>query len=161
MVTMNETIRELDQLVEKYHRRFLDEQESALSARSQPGKWSKKEVIGHLTDSAHNNLRRFICGQYDEPVNPIAYDPDWWVKANDYQNLQTTYIIDLWCFMNRQICRVLSAMPTEAYGRLCNTGGSQAELHDLEWIAADYVRHMKHHLNQIFPGEFDVTYISK
>ena len=83
------------------------------------------------------------------------------MKANDYQNLETTSLIDLWYGMNRQLCRVLSAMPKEAYGRLSNTGRHQVELHDLEWIAADYVRHMKHHLNQIFPGEFDVTYISK
>jgi hypothetical protein len=161
MVTMNDTMRELRALTETYHKRFLDADDNALSAKPRAEKWSRKEVIGHLIDSAHNNLRRFICGQYDESANPIVYDPDFWVKANNYQNLSTTAVIDLWRAVNDQLYNVLLAMPEEAYTRTCNTGRQEMEMHDLEWLAADYVKHMKHHLNQIFPGEFDVTYISK
>lgn len=160
MVNMKETITELRSLIETYHRRFLEVDEDALSAKPRPEKWSRKEVIGHLVDSAHNNLRRFICGQYEEPANAIAYDPDFWVKSNNYQALDTRSLIQLWKMMNEQICHVLAAMPEEAHARTCKTSSKGVELHELSWLANDYIKHLKHHLNQVFPGEFNITYVS-
>lgn len=161
MVVMENTIHELEILIATYHQRFLELEEDVLSGKPQPGKWSKKEVIGHLIDSAHNNMRRFICGQYDDPEKSIVYDPDVWVRANDYQNLDSGAIISLWKAINEQLCRVLAAMPKEAYAKQCNTAFKGVELHSLQWLAEDYVRHMKHHLNQVFPGEFNVLYVSR
>lgn len=160
MVNMNDTITELRSLIETYHRRFLEVEEDALSAKPRPEKWSRKEVIGHLVDSAHNNLRRFICGQYEDSANAIVYDPDFRVKANDYENLESTRLIHLWKLVNEQICRVLAAMPEKAYTRTCNTGFNGEQLHELRWLANDYIKHLKHHLNQVFPGEFNLTYVS-
>ena len=158
---MEDTIRGLKILIETYYRRFLEVDESALSAKPRPDKWSRKEVIGHLVDSAHNNLRRFICGRYEEPGNAIVYNPDFWVKANHYQNLDSRSVIDLGKMMNDQVRIVLAAMPEEAHTRKCNTSFTGVDLHELGWLAKDYVKHLKHHLNQVFPGEFNVTYESK
>jgi hypothetical protein len=49
---------------------------------------------------------------------------------------------------------VLENMPPDNYSRQINTGN----LHKLDWLAADYVKHLKHHLNQIISGSFDVIY---
>jgi hypothetical protein len=40
-----------------------------------PDKWSKKEILGHLIDSAANNHQRFIRAQY-ENIPTIVYDPN-------------------------------------------------------------------------------------
>jgi hypothetical protein len=119
-----------------------------------PDKWSKKEVLGHLVDSGQNNLRRFICGQYEDTPPKITYQQDFWVEANDYQGMQKADVILLWRLVNMQICAVLDNMPRENYGRQCDTG----TLRSLEWLATDYVKHMKHHLNQIISGSYDVIY---
>ena len=119
-----------------------------------PDKWSKKEVLGHLVDSGQNNLRRFICGQYEETPPKITYQQDFWVRASGYQSMQKADVILLWRLVNMQICAVLDNMPKENYGRQCDTG----TLHSLEWLATDYVKHMKHHLNQIISGSYDVIY---
>ncbi|MGE7686034.1 hypothetical protein [Peribacillus simplex] len=37
-----------------------------LNHRPMPHKWSKKEILGHLCDSALNNMNRFIKIQYEE-----------------------------------------------------------------------------------------------
>lgn len=127
------------------------------SAKPNPAKWSRKEVIGHLIDSAQNNLRRFLVGQYDASAN-IVYEQDFWVSANDYQNMKQDEIILLWKLINERICAVLSNMPREAYGKELNTGKGNPEMHSLEWLASDYVKHMKHHLNQVIAKSFDVVY---
>jgi DinB superfamily len=127
------------------------------NAKPNPEKWSKKEVLGHLIDSSHSNLRRFVVGQYEQQPN-IVYDQDFWVIANDYQHMIDADIIALWKLLNERIIAVLNNMPVENYDRICNTGKISPSIHTLQWIAADYVKHLKHHLNQIIAGSFKITY---
>lgn len=132
--------------------------EAELRDKPRPEKWSRIEVIGHLIDSAHSNLRRFVVGQY-EPMPPhIIYDQNFWVKANAYHQAPVETVITLWILMNHRIATVLSQMPESNYSKQCDTGRGEQSLHTLAWLAADYVKHMKHHLNQVIPGSYPVTY---
>ncbi len=126
--------------------------EPAFSAKPLPGKWSKKEIVGHLVDSVHNNLRRFICAQYEAEPPHIVYDQDFWVAANGYQQMPATEVLQLWQLRNERICAILATLcPKVTTADLGNTGRDTLQLHTLEWLAADYVRHRKHHLNQVLP----------
>jgi hypothetical protein len=147
---MEQTVQELRELIAEFVPRLEALPDFNFSAKSQPNKWSKKEIIGHLIDSAQTNLRRFICGQYEETPSKIVYQQDFWVTANQYQSLPSEHIVALWKLINTQIIVVLASMPKEKYLALSKTN----ELHTLEWLAADYVRHMKHHLEQVMPGSF-------
>ena len=151
---MKDVIRELNEIVTAYSEKMKAIPEGDFSSKPLPAKWSKKEVVGHLIDSAQNNLRRFICGQYESEPPFITYQQDFWVESNDYQQMDRQEIVQLWQLMNRRICAVLQKMPRENYGKQCNTG----KLHSLQWLATDYVKHMKHHINQIISGSFDVIY---
>ena len=155
---MEQIVTELREVVGKYARAFAVIPDTEFSHKPLPNKWSKKEVVGHLIDSAQNNLRRFICGQYETTPPQIIYEQDFWVKANDYQHLSAPDVIALWTLLNNQICAVLKTMPATNYSRSSNTGKQSAEVHSLQWLAADYVKHLKHHINQIIPGEFDIKY---
>src|SRR5688572_28295205 len=112
---MQKTIQELEQIVKAYSEKFSAIPDSEFSARTLPGKWSKKEVVGHLIDSAQNNLRRFIVGQYEPVPSKIVYDQDFWVKVNGYQEMNKQEIISLWKLINGRIAAVLSNMPEENY----------------------------------------------
>ena len=154
---MEQTIEDLIHTLNTYSVRIGAIPENDFSAKQDPKKWSKKEILGHLIDSAHNNLRRFIAGQY-ESAPRIFYDQDYWVRANNYQVYTQHEIIALWKLVNGQIVLVLKNMPAENYSKECNTSGSASSMHSLQWLAEDYVKHMKHHINQIIPGSFDITY---
>lgn len=161
MVNDNETISvmkdvaaELRQIVVEYGNKMSAISDLEFSAKPFSHKWSKKEVVGHLIDSAQNNLRRFICGQYESTPPFIVYNQDFWVESNDYQSMGQRDILELWRLINLRICSVLDRMPAANYSKQCNTGN----LHTLEWLATDYVKHMKHHINQIIFGSFDVIY---
>jgi hypothetical protein len=151
---MQHTIQELQSIVNEYATKIASLPDQEFSEKVRPGKWSKKEVLGHLIDSGQNNLRRFICGQYEAEPPAITYQQDFWVKANGYQSAQKTDVILLWKLINQRIADVLTSMPEENYDKQCNTGS----LHSLSWLADDYVKHTKHHLNQIIPNSFNIQY---
>ena len=154
---MNNTVAELLNIVELFERKINSIDEAEFAAKPNPNKWSKKEVLGHLIDSAQNNLRRFIVGQYEHQPK-IRYKQEFWVEANGYQAMKKSDVIQLWVLVNQRIAAVLSNTSSENGKRQVDTGNDQPELHTIEWLASDYVKHLKHHLNQIIAGSFDVLY---
>lgn len=154
---MVKTVAELRQIIKEYPAKIRAIADHDFTYKPLANKWSRQETLGHLIDSAHTNLRRFVLSQYDH-IPRIVYDQDFWVKANAYQDSKKEDLIHLWCLMNERICIVLATMPKENYSRVCDTGKEQPALHEIKWLAEDYVLHMKHHLNQIIPGAFDIQY---
>ncbi len=111
-----------------------------------PGKWTKKEILGHLIDSAANNHQRFLRLQFED--NPkITYDQNKWVTVQNYTIAESELLIDLWYAYNTHLVHVIKNIPEESIGRLCEINKEQPVT--LEWLANDYVRHMQHHLGQI------------
>lgn len=121
-MVMKNTIQELRELVHTYSKKFSSFTDAEFESRPGPGKWSKKEIVGHLTDSAQNNLRRFIVGQYETTPPKIVYDQDFWVSANGYQDAKKEEVILLWKLINERISSVLENMPEANYSKECNTG---------------------------------------
>ena len=146
---MQPTIEHLEKIIRVYVRRLSAVPDDVFEARSRPGKWSKKEILGHLVDSAQNNIRRFIVAQYEDTPN-ITYMQDEWVKDADYQGYPLKDLIDLWDLLNRHLVIVLKQMSPDAAGRMCAMGGAPQTL---KWVAADYCNHLLHHLHQILDLE--------
>lgn len=111
-------------------------------------KWSKKEILGHLCDSAINNIRRFVVTQYQENLN-IVYDQDFWVKAQNYQQIHHDDIIQLWKFLNYQIVSLVENIPNEALQNKVNVSKFEKNIVTLEFVVTDYLPHMLHHLEAI------------
>ena len=122
--------------------KLLDE--SRFANKPSPSKWSKKEVIGHLVDSAQCNIRRFMMAQYEETPR-IIYNQDRSVTIAGYQHWNSNELIDLWRLLNLQIAEILKNTSDETAQRQCMT----EELHTIEWLAIDYIKHLKHHLHQV------------
>ncbi|WP_312901404.1 DinB family protein [Chryseobacterium taichungense] len=138
----------LKNIVDEQLLRFEEIYEEDWSYKIAPEKWSKKEILGHLCDSAMANLRRFVITQYKENEN-IVYDQDFWVKAQHYQNAPTQDIIDLWKLLNYQMVRIVENLPKEALQKTCDTTKSEPQIFTLEFIINDYISHLQHHLKAI------------
>ncbi|WP_088068506.1 DinB family protein [Gottfriedia luciferensis] len=114
-----------------------------------PTKWSKKEILGHLCDSATMNHKRFIERLIsNEELNLELYKQNSWVELNDYQNCYTIdEVITLWTALNKRFKNVLDNVTEEQwkFEYIIN----QNEKVTLSWLFTDYIDHLKHHLNQI------------
>jgi uncharacterized damage-inducible protein DinB len=138
----------LKNIVDEELRRFENISEEEWSAKISPEKWSKKEILGHLCDSALSNIRRFVITQYKENEN-IVYDQNFWVKAQNYQNIQTSHVINLWKCLNLQIVHTVENIPDEDLQRTCDMTKIETKIFTLEYIINDYIDHLQHHLKAI------------
>jgi hypothetical protein len=145
---MKETIQRLENLMKRVNQLLSEVPMAELEEKVSLNKWSKKEIMGHLVDSALHNLQRFTQIQFEpKPYKVIPYDQDQMVLVNDYQNVLISNISELWLSLNRQIIHVLKALTSEAlhYEVVINKN----EFKDLQWLIVDYVDHLEYHIKQI------------
>ena len=143
---MKEVTTQLSKIIEDYQAMMNSINEEKFSFKPGPQKWSKKEILGHIIDSAQNNIRRFIVSQY-ENTPTIVYNQDQWVEIGNYQKDLSKELIQLWVLLNKRICNILDNMPDDALLRTCATDGNKS--HTIVFLAQDYLKHLLHHLHQV------------
>lgn len=119
--------------------------EDILSAKPNKDKWSKKEIIGHLIDSATNNHQRFVRAQFED-CPAILYDQNNWNKYSFYQQINSKQLISFWLAYNYQLIELASQISLDNLQRSCLVG---ERLLTLDFLINDYVQHVEHHLQQI------------
>jgi hypothetical protein len=145
---MKEVVARLEAAIAEVQQLFNGYNEHQLTYKITPDKWSKKEILGHLIDSAQNNIQRFVRGQYEH--NPrIVYAQNEWVRLQHYQTYPSNELVQLWVSLNKHICLLLSGMSSTRYNLTVDTGKEAVELHTLQFLADDYVDHLLHHVKQI------------
>ncbi|WP_019914815.1 DinB family protein [Paenibacillus sp. HW567] len=146
------TISALQLLVKKVPAAFASLSDEEAAAPRPGGKWSKQQLLGHLCDSAINNLSRFINVQYEpQPLSLALYAQNEWMAAQQYGDAPRGEILNLWVSVNQSILRVISSLTSDQLALLflLNSG----EMVTLKWLIEDYLDHMRHHLSQIFPDQ--------
>jgi hypothetical protein len=133
----------IDQFIAVANRTIIDWEH-----KPSPEKWSNKEIIGHLCDSAQINLQRFVRCTYEENFK-LVYAQDEWVVAQHYQDMYVADLLQLWRLLNLQISRVLENYPPDRLQAKCDTNKKEVVPRTAEWLAQDYLDHLQHHLKQI------------
>jgi hypothetical protein len=129
------------------------------SVRPSPGKWSRKEILGHLLDSASNNHQRFVRAAVEGNLTFPGYEQDKLVDLQQFKEMDWGFLVDFWASYNRFLAHVLTCLPVRAATVTCLIGTHPPAA--LGWIAEDYVAHLKHHLNQILGNTFETSYGAK
>jgi len=111
------------------------------------GGWSRKQVIGHLIDSASNNHQRFVRAALQGSVEFPGYDQDGSVSVQDVQSARWPLLVALWANYNLYLSHVIAHIPTPKLEAPCRIGENQPVT--LMFLAEDYVTHLLHHLSQI------------
>jgi hypothetical protein len=126
------------------------------SARPSAKKWAKKEILGHLLDSASNNHQRFVRAGLQGSLTFPGYEQEKLVDLQHFTDVDWNFLVDFWTAYNRFLAHVINSLPAAAAKVTCNIGNNKPAT--LEWIAQDYVAHLKHHLNQILGQTFPTNY---
>jgi hypothetical protein len=111
------------------------------------GKWSRKEILGHLIDSAANNHQRLVRLQHEEVLVLPGYRQEEWVRTQNYAAGEWRDLVELWLAYNRHLAHVIRHADAGAARHVWK--GPAGDV-DLQFIIEDYLRHLRHHLEQIF-----------
>ncbi len=128
------------------------------SAKVNPEKWSKKEILGHLIDSCYNNHQRIIRAESQSNLIFPGYDQNDWVVKNNYQNRSSSEIIDSWVIVHRHMIELICQISKEVLQRetlehnfhqISMNTVDAIETSSLDYLIWDYIYHQEHHLSQI------------
>jgi len=111
------------------------------------GKWTCKEILGHLIDSAVNNHQRFLRAPVADPFVWPGYEQNAWVAAQRYRDRPWAELLELWAAVNRHVAYAIASVPASSLQTRCTIGDGEPVT--LEWLMHDYLRHLRHHLAQI------------
>ncbi len=125
--------------------------ESEADRERGPGKWTRKEILGHLVDSALDNHQGFLRARFADPLAWPGYEQDAWVATQRYRGRSWAELVELWVALNGHVAHTIAGTPPERLATSC-TFGSRAPT-TLEWWMRDYLRHLRHHLAQLLPAE--------
>ena len=151
----------LRQIIEATTPQIEQLDEADFSSKPSPNKWSKKEILGHLIDSAYNNHQRFLRAESQGDLFFLGYKQEEWVEKNQYQNRPQAEVLLLWKMVNEHLAVVIDSIPEEVMmketiqhnfdviGMTLIEEGTPSSLSYLIW---DYVFHLEHHMKQILPG---------
>jgi DinB superfamily len=111
------------------------------------GGWSRKQVIGHLIDSASNNHQRFVRAMLADALEFPGYDQAGNVRVQAVQEADWLLLVSLWASYNRYLAHVIAQLPEDKLGMVCRIGNREPVT--LRFVAEDYLAHLLHHLRQI------------
>jgi len=155
-MTFKQIAAELERTLDTSQSMLAAISEEQSSSRPKPDKWSKREILGHLLDSASNNHQRFTRAAVQGSLSFPAYDQDRLVELVRYRELSWEQLLGFWMGYNRFLAHVIGKLPEASADATCLIGDNPPVT--LHWLAKDYVDHLKHHLNQLIPTNFATEY---
>ena len=148
---LNKVAQRLQKNINDIPSKFLSFSEEELRKKPAPDKWSKKEILGHLIDSAANNHHRFVKAQIEEdPIKIISYHQNGWVKVQHYNEEDTESLTGLWKNYNQHILNIILNFDENRLETNWLMEDNEASGETILFLIKDYVDHMDHHLGQIF-----------
>jgi hypothetical protein len=149
-VNVDSAMKRLEDHIKQVPVLFRGFSEEQLLQKPAPEKWSKKEILGHLIDSAINNLQRFTEVQFlPQPYRIVSYSQNELVAVNHYQELPINHLLELWSALNKHIVYVVQSTPRKRFEFPVDPKYDNGEMKTLGWVICDYVAHMEHHLKQV------------
>src|SRR4051812_27936221 len=110
---MIETADKLMRSVEDAEPRLRAISDAQASERRDGAGWSRKEVLGHLIDSASNNHQRFVRMQFADNLDLPRYAQEDWVRSQGYSEAAWDGLVSLWSAYNRHLSNVIRRIPED------------------------------------------------
>lgn len=142
----------------QWFRAQLEDVRSALNAVSpeladtpwRAGGWTRKQIVGHMMDSAANNRQRFVRAATEGRYAGPKYAQDAWVAAHGYTRQAWETLLRWWRVHHEVLAAVVEEIPEERLDSRCVVG-EEAPV-TLRFLIEDYLAHQRWHLAQITSG---------
>ena len=133
--------------LDEVHRALLSVPESLADTPWRSGGWTRKQILGHLLDSAANNRQRFVRASTEGAYQGPKYAQDAWVSAHGYAEQPWLLLLSWWETEHEILMAIVDRIPEDKLGTQCVVGEDAPVT--LQFLIEDYVAHQKWHLKQL------------
>lgn len=134
--------------IEGFERLILDFESMMLNQavvadiRLDGGRWTLKEMVGHLVDSASNNHQRFVRLQLAGRLSFPAYDAEEWRRVSAVASFDYEMLVALWKTYNLFLLHLIQNMDEDALDHYWEINN---ERKSLKFLVEDYFAHLEWH----------------
>lgn len=152
MKSFIELTKEIAALLVKWEPILLEIPELKLTDLKNSQNRTIKQIVGHMVDSASNNIHRVVHLQYQK--SPLIF-PDYanhgnndrWIAIQNYQSENWFNLIQVWKYIHLHFLHVINNINLDKLQQVWISGLNE-EI-SLENMVTDFLRHFKLHLSEI------------
>jgi hypothetical protein len=115
-----------------------------------PGKWSIKEVLGHVMDSERIFAYRILCISRGEQQPLPGFDQNDYAAAADYARIPLSKVVQHYEALRRSTFFLLEQIPGSAWNRTGISNQKRISLRALAYIIAGHERHHLRVLSELY-----------
>jgi hypothetical protein len=142
-----ETAREFRAEIERLRGALLALSPALADTPWRVGGWTRKQIVGHLLDSAANNRQRFVRAAIDGQYAGPGYAQDAWVAAHGYGDESWETLLRWWQAEHEILAAVVERIPEERLEAKCVVGDDAPVT--LRFLIEDYLNHQRGHFTQL------------
>lgn len=120
----------------------MGEEKSLLAYET--GKWTGKEVLGHIIDTDRIMTFRALCFARGEKAALPGFDQDQYVVNADFNNIPLSALLEEFEFSRMALVSLVKNLPESSYANIGNANGFRVSVRALIHIIAG---HAQHHIN--------------
>ena len=144
---MNSISKEIIKITEDFHSHYIHLDEEITSFQLAEDKWSLKQIIGHLIDSASNNHQRFIRLQLQDNITFSDYDKDEWLSLEKHNLIPYKTLLDLLANFNSLLAHLIANIdPDTLQNKWIVDWDENTNYMTLEKLIEHYLWHLKYHI---------------
>ena len=106
-----------------------------------PGKWSIREVIGHIGDAERVFGYRAFCISRGEQASLPAFDENAYIKESGYDRRPASELVELFASLRAANLAELRAIGPDVWDRIGKANRTPVSVRALAFILAGHVRH--------------------
>ncbi|MDR1910766.1 MAG: hypothetical protein LBQ52_00250 [Helicobacteraceae bacterium] len=134
-------IGEYEKLIDGFHK-IMQENIEIADIKLSADRWTLKEMVSHLIDSASNNHQRFIRLQLEAKISFPLYEAESWKNATKIGGYNAINLINLWKEYNYFLLHIIKNIDDESQKHIWEIGN---ERKTLKYLVEDYFSHINWH----------------
>ena len=136
--------------LDEVHRVLVSLPEYLADVPWRKGGWTRKQIVGHLLDSAANNRQRFVRASSGDAYFGPNYGQEEWVAAHGYAEQTWETLLAWWETEHEILIAVVDRVAEEQLETQCIL--DEAAPVTLRFLIEDYVDHQRWHVKQLLAG---------
>lgn len=144
---MKGTAADLESIIELFKENYLNLNDLLAETNISEDKWTLKEIIGHLIDSASNNHQRFIRLKLSDEIEFPDYKNIEWLQVQSYNEMSFSDLVSLFYYFNKLMVNIIENIEPKSLNNRWNVEWDEnTSFITLEKLASHYVEHIKGHM---------------